>query len=242
MSSFDFEDIARFVEGDMTEQERQQFSAQLENDHELAAKLREYQHIDSSLRMKLVDDSRDQVFKASLDTFGKEYFRNSRVIPLKRYITWAASIAAVFVVFLIWSPWKANMYEQYAATSMPATAERGEVSGQGEMQEAATAFNRKDFNLAKSKLETVLKSEPANNMAKLYYGISLIETGQTVEARKHLLQVFNGESVFKYDAGFYIALSYLKEKKEKECALWLKKIPADAPNYEKAQELFRKLK
>ena len=79
-------------------------------------------------------------------------------------------------------------------------------------------------------------------MAMLYCGISLIETGHSEEARNYLLKVFNGESVFKYDAGFYIALSYLKEKKEKECIAWLKKIPADASNYDKAQELIQKLK
>jgi len=242
MSRYDIDDIARFAEGDMTEEERLQFSAALQTDQELAKQLSEYHHIHSSLRMKLADDQNDKAFKASLDILGKEYFAKSgRVIPLKRYITWAASIAAVFVLFLIWAPWRTNVYDQYAITSMPAIAERGEGNIQQEMQEAANAFNKKDFSLAEVKLKNVLRSDPTNQMAMLYYGISLTETGQSEEARKHLIKVFDGESVFKYDAGFYIALSYLKEKKEKECIEWLKKIPSDAANYEKAQKLIREL-
>jgi hypothetical protein len=242
MSSYSIEDIARFAEGDMTEEERLQFSAALETDQQLSQQLKEYHHIHSSLRMKLVDDESDKALKASLDDFGKEYFgEQARVVPFRRYITWAASIAAVFVLFLIWAPWQANVYEQYAATIMPATAERGEGNIQQEMQDATKAFNEKDFSLAKAKLETVLKADPTNNMAILYYGISLIETDETEKARKNLLVVFNGESVFKYDSGFYIALSYLKEKKEKECINWLKKIPSDAANYDKAQKLIREL-
>ena len=242
MSRYNIEDIARYAEGDMTDEERLQFSKALETDIDLSNQLKEYRHIHSSLKMNLVDDDKDKAFKASLDNLGKAYFgKEAKVVHFKRYMTWAASIAAVLVMFLVWAPWQANIYEQYATSNMPAVAERGEANAGNEMQEAAKAFNNKDFRLAKSKLEQVLKSDPNNNMAILYYGISLTETGATEEARKNLSKVFEGESVFKYDAGFSIALSYLKEKKEKECIEWLNKIPSDAANYDKAQELIGKL-
>ena len=60
-------------------------------------------------------------------------------------------------------------------------------------------------------------------------------------ARKELMIVYNGVSSFKYDAAFYLALSYLKEKNKADCKNWLNKIPADAGIYNKAQELLKKI-
>ena len=53
--------------------------------------------------------------------------------------------------------------------------------------------------------------------------------------------LYSRVSLFKYDAAFYMALSYLKEKNKPGCKEWLNKIPADAGPYSNAQELLKKL-
>ncbi len=58
---------------------------------------------------------------------------------------------------------------------------------------------------------------------------------------RYLKSCSKGESAFKYEAAFYEALSFLKEKDNGTAKDWLEKIPADAPNYKKAQELMKKL-
>ncbi|MNV84228.1 hypothetical protein D3C71_1780880 [compost metagenome] len=79
-------------------------------------------------------------------------------------------------------------------------------------------------------------------MIAYYYGISLIENDQENEARKVLLRLYEGTSVFKYDALYNIGLSYVKQGNNKEALVWLDKIPVADHNYEQAGELIGKLK
>jgi hypothetical protein len=65
--------------------------------------------------------------------------------------------------------------------------------------------------------------------------------GQTSEAEKIFTALYNGQSAFKYEAAFYLAVTYLKDGNKAASREWLQKIPADATNYGKAQELLRKL-
>ncbi|MEJ6981860.1 hypothetical protein WG906_15435 [Pedobacter sp. P351] len=241
MSMYSMEDIARFAEGDMKGEELIQFENALKTDKDLQANLAFYQNVHSSLKMKLVPDLKDQEFKASLSEISENYFRKeTKVISMRRYLAWTSAIAAVFVLFLIWAPWDKNLYRQYADTNMLAMAERGDKTEE-QMQKAADAFNKKDFSSAKKALEKVNKVEPENAMAQYYFAITLLETGEIQKSRKVLDEIFNGTSIFKYDAAFYMALSFLKEKDEQQSISWLKKIPADSDRYKKSQELLNKL-
>jgi len=56
-----------------------------------------------------------------------------------------------------------------------------------------------------------------------------------------LEDLFKGESVYKYDAAYAVAMSYLKEDKKADTKFWLEKIPDGAVQYEKAQQLLKKL-
>ncbi|MOA63381.1 hypothetical protein D3C78_1890890 [compost metagenome] len=62
------------------------------------------------------------------------------------------------------------------------------------------------------------------------------------EARAVLSKLYDGESVFKYDAAYSIALSYVKQKDNQQALSWLSKIPQGSTNYDKAQELSNKLR
>ena len=219
------EDIARFVEGDMTGEERVKFEEALQADKDLQSELVRYHNIHSSLKMKLTEDENDRDFKQTLSQASSNYFKQEvKVIPMRRYLAWTSAVAAVFVLFLIWAPWRKNLYRQYADTEMIAMTERGDIN-EDQMQKAVESFNKREFSEARIALEKVNKSEPGNSLVLYYYAITLIETGETQKARVVLENVYKGTSVFKYDAVFYIALSYLKEKDEKNARLWLKKIP-----------------
>jgi thioredoxin-like negative regulator of GroEL len=109
------------------------------------------------------------------------------------------------------------------------------------LKKAAVAFNKKDFTAAAGLLQQVVQLQPGNSLAAYYYGIALLQTGQTEAARKLFTDLYNGQSVFRYDAAFYMALSYLKEKNKPACREWLQKIPPDANNYARTNELMQKL-
>lgn len=240
---YSMEDIARFAEGDMDAEERFEFENALKTDLNLQADLAYYQNVHSSLKMKLGTDVNDREFQDSLSEISKNYFKKqARVISMRRYVAWTSAIAAVFVLFLVWAPWHKDLYRQYADTNMIAMAERGDHTIGDQMQKAAEAFNKKDFSTAKTLLEKVNKSDPENSMAQFYYGITLLETGDIQTSRKVLNKVYKGQSILKYDAAFYMALSFLKEKNNPQVIEWLKRIPEDSSRYEKSQDLLNKLK
>ena len=68
-----------------------------------------------------------------------------------------------------------------------------------------------------------------------------LHTGATDEARQDLQMVFEGGSLFKYEAAFYMALSYAQKGDKATALLWVGKIPSGAPAYDKAKELKKKI-
>ncbi|TZF81533.1 tetratricopeptide repeat protein [Pedobacter sp. BS3] len=241
METYSFEDISRFADGEMTGEELTRFEERLQQDENLRNEVAFYRNVQSSLRMKLVKDDQDKALEDTLHRLSKEHSsRTAKIVPMRRYAAWASAVAAVFVIFMVWMPWKKDLYQQYNTTEMLTTAERGDATTNN-MQTAADAFNNKDFEKAKTLLAQVVQAEPDNSMARFYYGVSLLETGDIAQSRKTLADVYQGASVFKYEAAFYIALSYLKQHDKSHCKEWLIKIPTDAANYDKAQELLGKL-
>lgn len=242
MSMYSMEDIARFAEGDMTPEEQSLFEEALQSDTELQSSLSFYRNVHSSLKMKLSNDKKDEEFKESLRRISNKHFnKDAKVITMRRYIIWTSAIAAMFVLFLIWAPWHKNLYQQYSGTEMLVMTERSDSSDKL-ILDAATAFNKKDFVTARQALKRIYDAEPNNTMAQYYYGITLLETGETQASRQVLSRIYTGVSIFKYDAAFYMALSYVKEKDNQQARKWLAKIPADAANYDKSQELLKKIK
>jgi thioredoxin-like negative regulator of GroEL len=123
---------------------------------------------------------------------------------------------------------------------MVSQTERGETVD-STLQLATTAFNSNDYTTAARYLAQAKQFKPGDSFIDFYYGVALMHNGPLSQSRAILTTVFNGESVFKYEAAFYLALTYLKEKNTGACREWLEKIPADAGNYTKAQELLKKL-
>jgi predicted Zn-dependent protease len=160
---------------------------------------------------------------------------------LKSYIKWLILAAVLVTGLLVWAPWSGGRYQKYAfSKQMPVTA-RG-ADQQGQLNKAAELYNKGDFAEARKVLVRLYTETPQSPFLSYYFAITLIETGQTYEARTILIHLAAGSSVFKYDATFYTALSLIKEDKETEAITWLEKIPADNANYDKAKALIAELK
>ena len=154
-----------------------------------------------------------------------------------------AGIAAAAVVIgtIIWSPWSAGPYEKYSfSKQMPAIAQGADNRAQ--LLKAAELYNKGDYAEARKILGKEYMFNPQNPVLTYYFAVTLIETKQTYEARTLLKHLYEGQSVFKYDAAFYAALSFVKENNGKEAIMWLQKIPRENARYAKAQELISELK
>lgn len=232
---------ARYVEGDMDEAEHADFEMRMELDVELQQHLKDYQLIHQSLKMQLAPDQKDKAFKASLAEIGPTYFAEPKVVAFKPNLKWLSGVAAVLIVgLLVWAPWRSNLYQSYSVNAQMLVTERGAEKA-SDLDKAATFFNEKKYTEAADLLAKLAQQQPGNAMINYYYGLSLIETDQLEKSRGILSNLANGESVFKYDASYALALSYLKEGKKEECKTWLQKIPQGTAPYQKAKDLLSEL-
>lgn len=241
MSRFNIKDIIRFLDGEMEEQEREIFQQELDTNEELKTELKLYTEVSSTLKLNLNPDKKDIAFKDNLKHYTGEYFntkkQKTKIFVIQKY--WYAA-AILIVALMVWAPWNKNIYQQYAVTEMVSVAERGD-NDQQLLSEATDEFNKRDFVKAKEKLKILVAQKPNDDMLKFYYGVSLLETNEIELARENFNEVYNGESIFKFDAAFYNALSYLKQNDKRAAKEWLNKVDKDADVYEKAQELLSKI-
>jgi tetratricopeptide (TPR) repeat protein len=232
--------VTRYMENDMDEAEMADFKLRLADDVMLQEHLRTYESVHQNLKMKLANH--DDI-KQTLVGFNKQYFSaEPKVVSLKPAIKWLSGIAAILVIgLMIWAPWNANLYETYVDDSQLLVTERGAESIT-ELDKAAAFYNEKNYEAASASLEKLHAQQPSDAMIGYYYGLALLKTNKVEKARTLLQPIYNGESVFKYEAAYSIALSYLKEDKKEECKNWLQKIPAETTRYQQAEELLEKLK
>ena len=99
-----------------------------------------------------------------------------------------------------------------------ATARRAQLLGEkakldagdswrtGQLEQAAEAFNRQDWESAAKIYRTVLKREPENLVARLNLGVCLRAQGLLEEAAKELARVFEGETWITVDGGRYTGI------------------------------------
>jgi tetratricopeptide (TPR) repeat protein len=254
--------VARYLEGDMEADEKAEFEVSLQSDPEVQELVARYKYIHQSLQSRIAPDEQEKAVENTLLGMREQYFKagsatdeaqsvpdltsppvakQAKTIRLKPYIKWT-SIAAVLVIgLLIWAPWSSGLYEKYSFSKQMSVTERG-ADNQAQLSKAAELFNKGDYAEARKILGKAYMFNPQNPLLTYYFAITLIETKQTYEARTLLQHLYEGQSVFKYDAAFYAALSLVKENKKAEAIQWLQKIPQENANYAKAQSLIAELK
>ena len=239
-----FNDIARYAEGDMTAEERSAFEAKLASDATLQQQLALYREAHDSLQQHFGTDGQREQLQGALHSLRGEFFnaasQPAKVASMKRWLRGAVAVAAVLIaVVFIWQFMQPDLFKKYSATTM-AAAERGEQEDELLMN-GVTAFNEKDYTSSAKILAQVRQKDTANSFVNFYYAVSLLQTNRIAEARTIFVQLYAGQSAFKFEAAFYQALTFLKEDNKAGCKEWLQKIPADALNYSKAQVLLKKL-
>ena len=254
MKEFDHDIINRYFGGEMNEAESKAFEEQMQEDAELKHVVALYRDVNQTLQMKLHPGEKESALRNTLGEIRNDFFskkiedRSTAKVVQFRRSRWIAAAAAVYigiVMLTVWAPWKktGSLYDQYAAIDMPAVTERGTPADTLAklLKEATDDFNNKKFAEAVPVFNSIRQMDSSNVFIQFYYGVALLQSGQTAASRQQLTELYNGHSLFKYDAAFYMALSYLKEKNNVACKEWLSKIPADAGLYGKAQELMKKL-
>lgn len=140
----------------------------------------------------------------------------------------------------VWAPWSSGLYEQYAISrDMPVPANSSDANGN--LARGASLFNEGKYDKSRRLLQTEYMINPQNPVLSYYFAITLVETGKEYEARTIFMNLYKGESAFKYDAAYYVALSFIKEGDKAAAKEWLQNIPDQYANSSKAKALMAEL-
>jgi tetratricopeptide (TPR) repeat protein len=167
--------------------------------------------------------------------------RPARRLSTLRWMTAAAAACVVVATVLLWPSHNEDAFDRLGHTEMVSTTERG-ANTDTLLQQAAPFFNRQEFAKALPLLDRAVRADSSSQLALFYRGVASWHTGAIEAARQDLEQVYNGESLLRYEAAFYMALSYATQKNKTAAEEWLKKIPEGTPVSGRAKELESKLK
>ncbi len=169
--------------------------------------------------------------------------KEAKRIPLhRRWYAYAAAIALVVTVSLVlYLNLRPGLYDQYAQHAPLALTA---MSAQTDALAAAaeSAFNAKNYEAAYTALQGYVSANESNNLARLYLGISALETDRLSEAQT----IFNRlkaqtDGVTTDYAQWYLALTYLKQEDKAACQSVLEEIGDRSEWYEEAQGMLRRL-
>lgn len=231
-----YEIFENYLNEKMISEEKATFENQLHNDDKLRTQFELYKETTRFLEVKFSNetlDFKDNLKKISTNHFSENSYNKSKVISLQS--KWFA-IAAVLVVFIgIWflNQGENPSYLDYNMHNEANFMERSDVNL--DLKVAQDYFNSKEYKKAS---ETFAKIENLTNPEiQLYYAISLIEINNYSKSKILLKNIIQGNSVYKEDAIWYLALSSLKQKKYEESKKYLQQITEDSEKYSQAQEL-----
>lgn len=245
MPNKNFQNIELYLNNELSPEGREQFEMELEKDDLLKEQLYTYREINDILSRRINASERKELLRARLKQKKSRYFvAEDEVASVKktRKVRWlyTAVAAAAVLIILLWSPWQQNILSNYGQVKMTNPTVRSNEQDR-RMTEAAQLFNNEEYKEAFSLLDSAVHAEPTNAQNLFYRGVTLLHLQKDLEARKDLNVVFEGQSIYKYQAAYFLALSYLQKENIDSCRIWLQKIPEDAAIYPKAQKLLNKV-
>lgn len=245
----DIAQIEKYLAGELNNAELLAFEKRLQEDPSFAETFALYRNIQYEMNTE-VDE---KLLKENLSPLSNKYFTDkteTRVIPLrsgnKRWWMYASAAAAFIVILFLFKPWKdtrltnEEIYAQYAIPEELPFVARG-TNEDSLLKKASELFNKKDYAAAIPLLDSITKLRPAEAQLQLSLGISYLNTGKFGLAINRFDSLAAGQSIYKYDALVWKALSFLKQDNKADCIAVLKQIPANANNFNKAEKMIRQL-
>lgn len=229
-----------YINNEMPQEEKIIFEEKLQNDSQFRESFELYKETTQFLSTKFSSETIS--FKENLKRISENHFAENatskpRVISFK---PWQYSIAASVVLFVGVLFFMQNGTPQYSDYNDHETAVFVERSNAEEsLKNAQDFFNAKEYGKAVASFKNIKDISSAE--IQYFYAISLIETNDYLQGELFLNMIKSGNSIYKDKATWNLALSKLKQKQYEECKVYLKQIPVDTEDYDKAQELLNDL-
>lgn len=239
----DYEIIEKYLNGDLSAKELEDFNVKLETDNLFKQEVALYKEINNSLKNKYQHKEKEENLKQSLDKMGTKYFQKEaqkkKSLPFKRYLLRISSIAAIIIIsFFLLKP-QTSLYDQFAEHA------NLEIQVKGDNDEillnASKLYNSEKYSEAIPLLEEYLRLNPEDTEIQISLGIALLESNKNEDAIVIFEHVNSQNNIFKNKAIWYLALANIKLDHKEESKKYLESIPAESFYYKKAQKLLKKL-
>ena len=249
MSKYE-EFIQPFLDGELSREELDWFSKELESNAVLAEDIKLYREVDNAIREQDVMDLRDQldVIHNSIGDPSQEPIRQPRYRKAMSY----AAIASLAILISLGVLLKVQHnkltneqifekhYEPYEVTMIYRSAES---DYQKVLSQAMTRYEARDYQAAIDLFEQILAKDPADMASSLYSGISYMETEQYNQADKKFRKIINhNDNLFVEQAEWYLGFCYLHTGQNLEACGHFKEIASSDGSYsKKAKKIMRSI-
>jgi tetratricopeptide (TPR) repeat protein len=249
MNEFNYEIINDYLSGELTGEALQAFEREMQANKNLANEVALYKIIQDELSFDQQNKVQKNELANTLSTLNKTHFvqPTAKVVSFKKWIYAATALAAAAVLFFIFRPIPTEVFNNETVfASYTKNIEELSVGQRGNVVDtllinAATLYNKKEYAAALPILQKIIIAKPQETSFTLATGVCYLQTLQYGDALKLFTEIENGNSVFKQQATWYKALTYLKQNKLSDCYNVLKTIPTDADKYKEATELMKKI-
>ncbi|MEL7587373.1 MAG: hypothetical protein AAGU19_11730 [Prolixibacteraceae bacterium] len=245
-------EVDRYLQRELTEDELFAFEAEMENNPDLVAEVELHRGIDKALQEKNIMDLRarlDLISKENTSRKNKERSFGSR-FTRKRLMT--ASVAACLILLLgingiinrINSA-SADLYgEYYSAYSGSGITRASGTAIDSELTMALLKFNEKNYDEALALFRNGLSKDPKNPVANFYSGMAWQEKGLFSEAiASYELVIQDKNNLFVDQARWYSGLCYLQMDDRKRTVKQFNRLVSNKSYYrERATAILRKIK
>ena len=241
--------IQPFLDGELSREELDWFSKELESNAVLAEDIRLYREVDSAIREQDVMDLRDQldVIHNSIGDPSKEPDKQTRYRKVLSYAAIASLAVLISFGILLKVQHKKltndqiyqRHYEPYEVTMIYRSGET-----QSLIDLAKVKYEDKDFFGAIEIYEQILGIEPGDMESNLYSGISYLETEQYSKADNKFQTILDhNDNLYIEQAEWYLGFCYLQTGKNLEARAHFKEISKGEGSFnKKARKIMRSIK
>ena len=234
-----------YLEGNLSKEERIAFENKLKQEPEFSADFKTYKEIGDVLEHQFSEERID--FKRDLEKTSDAFFSSeiatqqtkeeTKVIKFRPWKYSMAASIALLVGFFLFQQFDGPDVDDYYFNESISLTQRS--SDDTLLKQAETSFNNKSYTEAITHFDALLKNDAENVELQFYKALSYDANLQFDEADALFGRIATGNSVYKYKAIYYAAISQWKRDNIDKAKELLKTIPEDAAEYEKAQTIIQ---
>ena len=240
-----------YLEDTLSKEERDAFELKLKQDPDFATDFKTYKEIGDVLQHQFSEER--IAFKTDLEKTSDAFFASeiaaeeteeqtkveTKVVKFRPWkYSMAASILLLFGFFLFQQLGSPKIDDYGFNESISLTQRSGEDAV---LKKAETSFNNKSYKEAITHFDALLANDADNIELQFYKALSHDALLQFDEADALFGRIAVGNSVYKYKATYYAAISQWRRDNEDAAKELLKTIPESAAEYDNAEKLLSKL-